>query len=622
MKKKWILAAIMASSLFVNHTAVLAAEGEEESIDNKYAFNTIEINKDTATVNGVTASHDGEYSRTVSANHAGNANIAYNILRFNDGKVYLTINGGDYSGSIKGNELTFNGGVFSLKMYDTNNYNGDITNNTFSINGGVFSNAYNNMPLVNASGNNFNISGTPDITDAYIYGGFFGKAGTSSDNTLNFRATGLTAKNIYDFDNLNFYLPSYTSAGSTALTLTDGSTDISNSAITAVVAGGTDLTTGDKVNLLYNSNGLNTSGVTFDSRFAEGVTVTYDSDISSTNNALILTIGEPQVEEQTRALAQGVLSTEGVVSRGTERILDWLPPEEFDDVMSEENSEEQAAAMVAAINNSFGMFTNMDGSKLRSKTGSGSYIDSKSRGIDLGFARAVENQAGGTLIFAPLFDYGKSDYDSYLANGTHGSGTSKYFAGGLIGRKMLKNGFYYEGSFRGGKAKTNFSSDDFMMGPHHVTVGYDASAPVFAGHVRVGKLLRMNRDNLLHVYGIYAHNHVNSMDTNLSTGEHYNFDAVDSGKFRLGYRLTTRVSKISRLYTGLAYQYEFNGSTSGNYRSYVTPEANLKGSSGMLELGWQIKPSSKNHWMVDMNCTGWAGLQKGITVTAKMKKSF
>lgn len=622
MKKKWILASVMASSLIVNNSAVLAAEGDEESIDNKYAFNTIEINENTATVNGVTASHDGEYSRTVSANHAGSANIAYNILRFNGGRVYLTINGGDYSGSIKGNEISFYGGIFSLNMYDTNNYNGSITDNTFSITGGTFANAYNVMPNVTATGNTFNISGTPDISNAYIYAGLFGDAGSSSDNTLNFKSVGLSAKNIYDFSNLNFYLPSNTSAGNTALTLTEGSTDISNSAITAVVSGGTSLTTGDTVNLLTNNNGLNMSGASFDSKFAEGVTVTYDSQLEQNGNSLVLTVGDPKIEEQTRALSQGVLSAEGAVSRGTERILDWLPPEEFNDVMSEENSDQQAVQIVAAINNSFGIFTNMDGSKLRSKTGNGSYLDSKSGGIDFGLARAVESQSGGTLIFAPLIDYGKSDYDSYLADGTHGSGTSKYFAGGLIGRKMLKNGLYFEGSFRGGKAKSTFSSDDFKMGPHRVTVGYNASAPVFAGHIRVGKLLRMNRNNLLHVYGIYAHNHINSIDADLSTGEHYSFDAVDSGKFRLGYRLTTRVSKISRLYTGLAYQYEFNGSTSGNYRSYTTPEADVKGSSGMLELGWQIKPNKNNYWMVDLNCTGWAGVQKGVTVTAKLKKSF
>ena len=70
MKKNWILATLAASSLVVNHTAVLAAEDEEESLDNKYAFNTIEVNENTATANEVTVSHDGEYSYTVNGNSA------------------------------------------------------------------------------------------------------------------------------------------------------------------------------------------------------------------------------------------------------------------------------------------------------------------------------------------------------------------------------------------------------------------------------------------------------------------------------------------------------------------------------------------------------------------------
>ena len=42
----------------------------------------------------------------------------------------------------------------------------------------------------------------------------------------------------------------------------------------------------------------------------------------------------------------------------------------------------------------------------------------------------------------------------------------------------------------------------------------------------------------------------------------------------------------------------------------------------MLELGWQLKPSKKSHWMVDLGAVGWIGYQKGITCQAKIKKAF
>ena len=162
----------------------------------------------------------------------------------------------------------------------------------------------------------------------------------------------------------------------------------------------------------------------------------------------------------------------------------------------------------------------------------------------------------------------------------------------MIGRRIQSNGFYYEASFRGGRSTTdfNFTSEILKQGGYSTNpnIGYHASAPVFAGHVRLGKILRMDKNNLLHVYGIYAHNHINGITANLSSGDTYDFDSVDSGKFRIGYRLTTRVSGLSKIYTGLAYQYEFNGSTDAKVKGYSTASSEVKGSSGMLELGWQL----------------------------------
>jgi len=619
--KKILLSTVSAGIFFCNNSVTFAADGDEE-IDNKYALNTVEVNSDSVTFNGATRTvTENDYTLTADGS-VGTKNIAYNNLTINAKNFIANLLGGSWSGNFKGNNITLNGGTLNLNFSDSVSYTGNSTNNTFSINGGTFANSYNEISEGSASGNIFNISGSPDISNAYIYGGLLGDFSNASGNTLNFNSTGLTAKNIYDFDTLNFNLPSSTSNGTTVLTLTDGITDISNASVNAVVAGGTTLTTGDTINLISNSNGLNTSGTTFSSKFAEGVTVTYDSEITASGNGLTLTIGNPQVEEQTKALNQGVLDSSGVVSRGTERIIDWLPPEEFDDAMADGGVAEAVTAMTAAINNSFGTFANMNGGKIKTKTGAGSYVESKNSGIDLGFARAVENQRGGTWIFAPMFDYGHSDYDSYLSDGTHGTGTAKYFSGGVIGRRMLKNGFYIEGSFRGGKAETTFASNDFIRGGERVNVSYKADSPIFAGHIRVGKLMRLTKNNILHAYGIYAHNHINGMDTTLSTGEHYDFDSVDSGKFRLGYRLTTRVSKISKLYTGMAYQYEFNGSTNAKYRTYSTPESEVKGSSAMLELGWQIKADGRSNWIVDINATGWAGVQKGLNFTAKIKKDF
>ena len=610
--KKILMFSILSGGLIFQNGVAFAGDEEnistDENITNPYAYNTIELDAEKINFNGAVATHDGGYSATIQ-DKEGSGNVTYNKLTVNGGKFAFNILGGNYSGNFTHNQIFYNGGYLYFDISDATSYSGEISNNTFNINGGTYSNELIKLENAVSRNNTLTISGAPDISDSYLYGGILGVTGVSEGNILNVNTSNLTAKNIYDFDTINFNVPSSVTNGETFLTLTEEPTYLSTATVNAQISGGTSLNPGDTVNLISNANGLTTSGENSLS-IAEGSTLTYEnSTISDDGNNLILTLGDAKINESTKAFSQGVLNTANTLSRGTDRIIDWLPPEEIDEAITD------GETVSEVVSNNWGIFANVDAETLKIKTGGGSFVDSKGGGMDLGFARALEDSRGGSLIFAPVFDYGKTSFDSYLKDGTHGTGHSRYFAGGIIGRKVLKNGFYFEGSFRGGSAKTDFASSDLLS-------SYSEDTPVFAGHIRAGRLVRLNRNNLLHYYGIYSHNHLNSFSANLSSGEHYNFDSVDSGKFRIGYRMTTRVSNLSKLYTGLAYQYEFNGSTSADYKNYTTAEAKVKGSSGMLELGWQMHNQNKTSWLVDFNVTGWIGVQKGVTGGFKLKKSF
>lgn len=155
------------------------------------------------------------------------------------------------------------------------------------------------------------------------------------------------------------------------------------------------------------------------------------------------------------------------------------------------------------------------------------------------------NSIGNTLII----------YNGNI--GTNNAGDiGAIYGGDSYTGNMHRNGFYYEGSFRAGKVKTDFASDNIDKTGAFGRVTYDTSATTLAGHLKIGKAFRLNKNNFLDVYGIYYHAHQNGMSADLSSGEHYNFSSANSGRFRIGYRLTTKVSKISKIYTGLAYQYE------------------------------------------------------------------
>jgi hypothetical protein len=48
----------------------------------------------------------------------------------------------------------------------------------------------------------------------------------------------------------------------------------------------------------------------------------------------------------------------------------------------------------------------------------------------------------------------------------------------------------------------------------------------------------------------------------------------------------------------------------------------VKGSSGMLELGWQVKPGKKNPMVIDLGVTGWVGKRRDNTANVQANWTF
>ena len=410
------------------------------------------------------------------------------------------------------------------------------------------------------------------------------------------------------------------------LTLTDSAgTNLSNVKINAgIVASGTNnLAVGDTINLLTNSNGLTTNSATTYGTLTEGVSTSYGVDVLQSGNSVVANVTKVPSTLNSQINILNVNPVPSIIHNVIKN--DTLPGIDFD---FEDDGDEDGAKEMADVPNpnppGWEIFADMGGGSLRTKTGGGSYVDTKTTNFDLGMARMIDNGGAGKLTFAPIIDYVHGNYDSYLSDGTHGNGSTKYTAGGGIFRNSWGSGFYLEGSFRIGKVKTDFASDNMDTSGLNQRVTYDASATAWAGHLKFGKNLRLNKNNLLDVYATYSHARQNSMGVHLSTGEHYNISAANNGRLKLGYRLTTRTSKISRVYMGMAYQYEHASGVTATYleRNLSTGNGGVSGSSGMLELGWLIKPLKNNPWALDIHATGWVGHQRGVTAMAKVSKSF
>ena len=593
--------------------------------------NTVEVNGGTvAYVSGGEVAKISLPNNPVSDTSSALANAFNNRVIIRGGAIQNIIGGAALSGDAYGNTIEISGGTISGEVVGGKTESGNAYNNTVTI------------------------SGSPNLIDASLIGGKIGNNISYLGNVLNVNTWGITAKTIDGFETINFLLPNQISG--TALTLTDSvnfGSGLEN--INISVRGDSNIGTGSRLNLIQSNVGINlgaksllaTSGdaahVYYNTLMSRGVTFNYDLalDLSADGRSLTGTVGsnrgpDSRTETTTKAQLANLVTvnntTDNLMNNFNDTFGDHLDVDSdgyFSDRTSGDDGsgESDRAQKPEDIREQHGfeIFGSANFGHLRTKSGSGR-VKTDSNNFDLGLARTYESGAGRWVV-APVVEYGKGNYDAFLSSGIKGYGDTKYTAGGFIARNMNNVGYYFEMSARFGRSKNDFASDDFLVNNQPTRATYHTSAPVFAGHIRIGQAKRLNRSNLLDVYAIYAYTRQGGSNTTLSTGEDYKFSSISSKRFRLGYRLTTRTSRISRIYTGLAWQHESTSDAvtraidaEGNF--WQLPSSGAKGSSGMIELGWLIKPHQNNPWLVDINTTGWIGHQRGLTAMAKIKKSF
>lgn len=288
------------------------------------------------------------------------------------------------------------------------------------------------------------------------------------------------------------------------------------------------------------------------------------------------------------------------------------------DMMANQGFSEAAEA----INNSgdggrsMSPYATVGGSVMRQN--SGSYVEMNTWNIGVGFAKEVANSRG-KLMFGPVFEYGKGSYDSYLDNGTHGSGDSSFWGVGAMIKQENKDGLYYEGSLRAGRLKNDYESR--LSGG----ASYDNSATFYALHAGVGKVVKLNEDDTLDYYGKLFYTHQNGSSATLTSGHIYDFDAINSFRTHLGLRYTHKMNKNQDVYAGLAWQHEFGSTANATFHSgpysFSAPAPSVKGETGIIELGMKVKRSN-GKFESDFGFIGSIGKQRGMGFNAKIQWNF
>ena len=251
------------------------------------------------------------------------------------------------------------------------------------------------------------------------------------------------------------------------------------------------------------------------------------------------------------------------------------------------------------------------------KIDTGSHVDLKAWNMNLGFAKKINNNSG-KLIIAPVIEYGRGSYDSYLDNGTHGDGDAHFWGAGLMAKQLNDDGLYYEGSLRAGRMSTDYQSA--VAGG----IKYDSDVTYYAAHLGMGKVVQLNDKDTIDYYGKLFYTRQQGDKVTVGTGATYDFDATTSLRTRLGARYTHQLSEKNAFYAGLAWQHEFDGESNAivatTLGSASAPAPSMKGDTGIMELGWRVNNSDK--FELGLGVNGSVGKQKGVGFNLSLNFSF
>ena len=581
----------------------------------------------------------------VTANIAGGVALAGisegNKVNIAHSSVNANVYGGYGAKDSIGNIISItDGGSVNKNVYGGYSFKGNSMDNTVTIdNSTVNENVYGGYTESDGAisekiQNNKVIFKNGAKIKGDVYGGYdkLSKANINN-NTLEVVGKGNEAKSIQNFDKLNFFITKDLVANNTMLKVT-GTALINNAEIKAGVELGTKLNENDKINLI-TAGALKaeniTTGTLTDGLISidQGLQVTVGTD----GNKLVGVINgtTPPGGGGTTPPGGGGTTPPGgggttPGAGGLYADADAKSPVETQsaaltmlnlghDLLTTAGYENAALAVDGEEEGSVNPFITMSANNQKLNTGS--HVDLKAWNMNLGFAKKINNNSGKLLI-APVIEYGRGSYDSYLDNGTHGDGDAHFWGAGLMAKQLNDDGFYYEGSLLAGRMSTDYQSA--VAGG----IKYDSDATYYAAHLGMGKVVQLNDKDTIDYYGKLFYTRQQGDKVTVGTGATYDFDAATSLRTRLGARYTHQLSEKNAFYAGLAWQHEFDGESNAivatTLGSASAPAPSMKGDTGIMELGWRVNNSDK--FELGLGVNGSVGKQKGVGFNLSLNFSF
>lgn len=439
------------------------------------------------------------------------------------------------------------------------------------------------------------------------------------DGTLNFMISSLLEK----------YTPETADdeggVQSGAFLVVAGSADLTNSVVNVQVDGDIELPAGTTLHLLQSDNltymGDQTPPTATIQTGSTILTTTAQNVLYNDGLSLYLTIYPDSTHSEampgTKALNSSALTGLMLTLQGA-------------DLVATRGMQAAVEAAREAEDVVFTPFATMSGSSMHYKGTSESWLSSYN--LMTGFVLGRQTDIG-RLVAGAFFEYGTGSYSTDNSFGSHtrsGDGNAYYLGAGLLARMdfadLGSGHFYLEASGRLGGLHNSYGNDGLRDG-NGVRAEYDSYAPYYSFHVGLGYIWDISEENTLELYGKYLWTRECGESVTLSTKETVDFDDIDSSRLRFGARFAYTGSEYVRPYVGVAWEHEFDGVASSTSRSATAtnvaiPQANLRGDTGIGEIGITISPSKDVPLNVDLGVTGYTGKREGVAGTLLLTLTF
>ena len=556
-----------------------------------------------------------DLSIAASATYDG-ANKARSVGGLNGGgKILntdgLTVQNGTFGGFIDNSNTSLTKtGAGTLTLSGTNTYTGmttvrsgtlalgsDLTSNQLTLYGGtVFDRGSHNHNLDN---------------------GILSVNGANSQSAM--YKGDLSARNA----TLNFISPVHPTQPLLRVT---GDTDVSGSAYNVGLSGGTSLAAGSTLTLLevgagkmLTANNLRKGGgiVQIGSTVAHDITTDVALDPTTGRlNAVTAQVSPGRATDQSKALSEGFLGGLALNLQGA----DLVAGRGMDSAVRASSGTDDAER------HGFAGFGVLSGGSLRYNTGS--HLDMNSLSLLTGLAWGID-LAPGRLTLGAFFEYGNGSYDTHNsftnAASVDGDGNAYYLGGGILARMDFVNigpgRFYAEASGRAGKTHNEYDSSDLRDAAGR-KADYDSSSPYYGLHFGTGYVWNINDAATLDLYGKYFWTRQQGDSVGLSTGEHLSFDDINSSRLRFGGRFAYILNEHVAPYIGAAWEHEFDGKARAKTNGFDIDAPNLRGNTGIGELGLSLTPSADLPLTIDLGVQGYTGKHEGVTGSLMVKWEF